>query len=162
MDNAGSGALTDGVSAGPLVLYATVSGNAEELARAAAETLREDGLAPVVRNVADVPIAALAAGDVVLVVASTWGDGAPPPDAAAFAAELASAPSGALARLRYAVLALGSSSYPGFCAFGRRLDAAFARLGARPLTPRVECDTRFKDGYERWLAAVRAALRATG
>ena len=162
MDKAGSDALTGGVSSGPLVLYATVSGNAEELARVAAETLRKDGLAPAVRNVADLPLATLAAGDVVLVVASTWGDGAPPPDAAAFEAALAAAPADALAHLRYAVLALGSSSYPGFCAFGRRLDAEFARLGARSLTPRVDCDTRFKDGYERWLAAVRGALRATG
>ncbi len=143
-----------------LVLYATVSGNAEQLAHAAAGTLRADGFAPAVRNVADFPAAALADWDVLLLVASTWGDGEPPPDAADFAAALAAGPEGGLAHLRYAVLALGSSMYPGFCAFGRRLDADLARRGARPLAPRVECDTRFKAGYERWLGEVRTALRA--
>jgi sulfite reductase (NADPH) flavoprotein alpha-component len=147
------------VPAGPLVLYATVSGNAEQLAHAAGEALRADGFAPAVRNMADFPAAGLREWDVVLVVASTWGDGEPPPDAAEFAAALAAAPAGSLASVRHAVLALGSSMYPGFCAFGRRLDADLARAGARDLVPRVECDTRFKAGYERWLADVRAALR---
>ena len=139
------------MSSSVLILYASVSGTAEELAAFTALKLRAAGLAAEVANVADFPAARLAEFDTVLLIASTWGEGEPPPDAADFAAAL---PALRLPQLRYAVLALGSRAYPEFCAFGRRLDEDLAKCDAQRLLPRVECDTKLKADFERWLADV--------
>ena len=139
------------MSSSVLILYASVSGTAEELAAFTALKLRAAGLAAEVANVADFPAARLAEFDTVLLIASTWGEGEPPPDAADFAAAL---PALRLPQLHYAVLALGSRAYPEFCAFGRRLDEDLAKCDAQRLLPRVECDTKLKADFERWLADV--------
>ena len=123
------------------ILYATVSGNAEELAHAAAR---------------------LAEFDAALVIASTWGEGVAPPDAEEFCAALGGGAALDLGRLNYAVLALGSSMYPDFCACGKRIDAGLAQRGAKRLVERVDCDTKFKADYERWLGAVESALAMRG
>lgn len=141
------------------ILYATVSGNAEELAHAAAGRLAQAPTRAIeVHNVADFRAARLPEFDAVLVIASTWGEGVAPPEAEEFCATLAGEPALDLGRLHYAVLALGSSMYPDFCACGKRVDADLARRGARRLVARVDCDTKFKADFERWLGAVEAAL----
>lgn len=145
------------VSTSALVLYATVSGNAEELAHAAAAELSAKGHTCFVENVAEFPAARLREFDVALVIASTWGEGEPPPDAADFCAALA-APELRFESLRYAVLALGSSSYRDFCAGGRLVDERLAARGARRLLPRRDCDTKFKADFQEWLQQVEIAL----
>ena len=138
------------------VLYATVSGNAEALAAAVVTQLRAAGQTAEALNMADYPPARLAEERTVLIIASTWGEGALPPDAEAFCAALAGhAP---LPRLRYAVLALGSRAYGDFCGGGRRIDEALEKCGATRLRPRVECDTKYKADFGRWLAAVLEVL----
>lgn len=153
-----SRSIGGGMSSTVLILYASVSGTAEELAAFTALTLRAAGLAAEVANVADFPAASLAEFDTVLLIASTWGEGEAPPDAEVFAAALGKLPAGSLPQLRYAVLALGSRAYPEFCAFGRRLDEDLAQCGAQRLRPRVECDTKLKADFERWLADVLHGL----
>lgn len=140
------------------VLYATVSGNAEQLAQLAANRLTDHGFAVLMSNVADFPAARLKELDTALVIASTWGEGEPPPDAAAFCAGLRQPAGLSLPHLRYAVLALGSSSYTAFCGCGRQIDEDLARRGAHRLLPRIDCDTKFKSVFERWLEDVRLAL----
>lgn len=148
------------MSAPVAVLYATVSGNAEELARAAARALGERGHDCLVANVADFSAARLRECDVALFAVSTWGEGEAPPDAAEFFATAADSAL-RLDGLRYAVLALGSSSYRDFCAAGRILDARLAERGARRLLPRRDCDTKFKADFQEWLQQVEVALDAS-
>lgn len=145
------------MSASVAVLYATVSGNAEELAHATAQALGERSRACVVANVADFPAARLREFDAALLVVSTWGVGEVPPDAAVFFAALA-LPALRLDGLRYAVLALGSSSYRDFCAAGRKIDELLAARGARRLLSRRDCDTKFKADFQEWLTQVDEAL----
>lgn len=141
------------------IIYATVSGNAEQLAHAAAARLAATAARAIeAHNVADFPAARLGEFDAALVIASTWGEGEAPPDAVEFCAALGADAALDLSRLRYAVLALGSSTYPDFCACGKRIDADLARRGAKRLVGRVDCDTKFKADFERWLAAIDAAL----
>lgn len=142
------------MSAPVLVLYATASGNAEMLAHATTERLQSCGLATQVANVADFPAPRLAEAGVALLIASTWGEGEPPPDAVGFCAVLEEPERLRLDGLSYAVLALGSSSYRDFCGCGRRIDEQLARCGARRLLPRVECDTKFKATFQTWLDQV--------
>jgi len=150
------------MSPGPItLLYATVSGTAEGLAAEAAQRLRAAGWSPRVASVADFPAADLAGAGHVLLFVSTWGDGEPPPEAAEFCAAVRDPAGPPLERLRYAVLALGSSRYPDFCACGRQLDEDLARRGARRLVPRGECDLRFRADFEAWWSAVGAALAAS-
>lgn len=138
------------------ILYATVSGNAEELARETAKRL--EGNEVVVRNLADVAVAELPAIETALFIVSTWGDGESPPDAAGFFKEIAGPEAPSLEDLAYAVLALGSSRYPDFCGSGRRLDDDLARLGARRLLPRVDCDVKMKATFEDWLHRIGEAV----
>ena len=149
-----------GVSKSVAILYATASGNAEMLAFAAQERLVADGFAAHVNNVADISAARLRDLEVVLIIASTWGEGEPPPDAAEFCSALEPPAQFRLEHLRYAVLALGSLGYTDFCGCGRRIDENLARAGARRLLPRVECDTKFKAQFEQWIARVPAEIRA--
>lgn len=139
------------------VLYATVSGNAEELAHATADRLAAGGRIASLANLADFPAARLAEFGAALFIVSTWGEGEAPPDAADFFAALA-VPDLRLGGLRYAVLALGSSSYRDFCAAGRKVDELLAARGARRLLSRRDCDTKFKTDFQEWLAQVDEAL----
>lgn len=140
------------------ILYATASGNAEQLAELAAAHFAARGWDASAVNLADFPAARLRETPLVLVIASTWGDGEPPPDAADFVAALRAPEPLDLAGLRYAVLALGSSMYPAFCACGREIDARLAVHGAQRLVPRVDADTKYLADFQRWLGDVTAAL----
>jgi sulfite reductase alpha subunit-like flavoprotein len=64
--------------------------------------------------------------------------------------------------LRYAVFALGSSSYVDFCGCGRRLDVDLEKAGAGRLLSCAEADTKFKRAFEDWLDRVLAILTAEG
>lgn len=140
------------------ILYATVSGNAEVLAQLAAERLQTAGREVTVHNVAEFPASRLCGLRTALIIASTWGEGAPPPEAEEFCTALAAGHDLRLPQLRFAVFALGSSSYKNFCGCGRRLDEDLARCGATRLLPCAVTDTKFKVRFERWLAQLEARL----
>lgn len=141
-----------------VILYATVSGNAEQLALAAAETLAAAGHTGEVQNVAEFPAERLREFDTALFIVATWDEGMPPPDAEEFYRAIAIERTLDLSPLRYAVLALGSSMYRDFCAAGRLLDERLAARGARRLLPRRDCDTKYKTDFQEWLAEVDVAL----
>jgi sulfite reductase (NADPH) flavoprotein alpha-component len=73
-------------------------------------------------------------------VISTQGDGDPPDDARGFVEFLAGKRAPKLAQLKFAVLGLGDSSYPQFCAIGAKLDARLSELGATRLFARGDAD----------------------
>lgn len=139
-----------------LVLWASQTGQAETFAQCCARQLAEQGLA--VRSLAmnDASLDELRGAASVLLVASTFGDGDAPDNAADFWQRLQAAP--AFAPLRYAVLAFGDSSYGQFCGFGRRLDERFKHLGASPLLARVDCEAHDPAPAEGWLAGIIGAL----
>ncbi len=70
----------------------------------------------------------------VIFVVSTFGNGDAPTDAKKLKLELNDilngGGGGVLKSLKYMVLALGSKSYPNFCAFGKFLDTTLEKLGA--------------------------------
>lgn len=87
-------------------------------------------------------------GRFLLLVSATTGQGDIPPNLQPFATDLAErAPW--LKGLRYALVAMGDSSYDHFCGAGRRLDSQLQELGAIAVVPRLELDATLHDEPER-------------
>ena len=142
------------------VLYASQTGNGRRVAERLGRSLEVAGLAAQVLNVADYPPKQLAQERLLFLVTSTHGDGDPPDDARAFVDHLSGRRAVRLEQLAYAVLALGDSSYPKFCATGRLLDERLAELGARRLAARVECDVDVEVKAAPWLEQAVVGARA--
>jgi sulfite reductase (NADPH) flavoprotein alpha-component len=147
------------------VLYGSQTGNSRRLAEKLARDAEGAGLAVRLVRADAYPQRELKNERQLAIVISTQGDGDPPDDARGFVEFLAGKRAPQLPDLRYAVLALGDSSYPQFCAIGRRLDARLAELGATRLVALAEADLDLETVAAPWLdrtlAAAREALKAS-
>ena len=136
------------------ILYGSQTGNGEVIAREFAERARGQGLVANLVSLADYRSANLKRESVVTIVVSTHGEGDPPDDAELFHEFLLSPKAPKLPGLRYAVLALGDSSYVNFCQTGREIDDRLAQLGAERLLSVVECDLDYESAALGWSDAV--------
>ncbi len=139
---------------GPLVLWASQTGNAEDFAARLAERFGGSQLV----NMNDLPLPDLATARDVLVVTSTFGDGGPPDNGATFWDRLDSPEAPALDGIRYAVLGIGDRSYANFCGHAKSIDTRLAALGATRILERTECEVYDDEPMDRWADQVAALL----
>jgi sulfite reductase (NADPH) flavoprotein alpha-component len=150
-------ALTQAASSQVIVAYASQTGFAEEIATRTQQSLLAAGTPALLLPLARVDAALLALPARILFVVSTTGEGDAPDAAAPFISQVMAQPRqgqpaqpGPFAQLRYAMLALGDSSYTHFCRFGRSLDDWLQQHGAAPLFDRVDMDDGAAQALRDW------------
>lgn len=132
-----------------LVVQASQSGMAERIAEKTAGALAEGGRAALLMPLDALEPHRLRAGDLLLFIVSTTGDGDPPLSAAAFARTHMKAPE-KLPPCRYALLALGDRQRRHFCGFGIRVDTWLRESGAAPIADMICVDRLDRAALERW------------
>lgn len=133
------------------IIYASQSGQAEDIARKTARALEAGGEAVALRRIDQPWLDELARPRRLLFVVSTYGEGDPPDHALRFARSVMTDDARPELRgLRYGVLALGDRGYPTFCAFGHRVDAWLRQAGAIPEPGLMVVDRMARDALQRW------------
>ncbi len=134
------------------ILYGSQTGQAKRIASELSAHAEAAGLAVRLIRADGYAQRELAKESHLVVVISTQGDAEPPDDARALVEFVLGKRAPKLPNLRYAVLGLGDSSYPQFCAIGRQLDARLAELGASRFAPLGEADVDIDAVAKPWAA----------
>ena len=142
------------------ILYGSHTGNGKKIAEQAAEAATARGLKPEVRDMNDYPGRQLAQEQNLLVIVSTHGEGEPPVSAEELHQFIGGPRAPKLPKLKFAVLALGDTSYIHFCQTGKDFDERLAALGATRLLDRIDADVAYKPAAAHWITATLDKLTA--
>ncbi|AOZ90844.1 bifunctional nitrate reductase/sulfite reductase flavoprotein subunit alpha [Paenibacillus crassostreae] len=143
------------------ILWASQTGNAENVAIDCAKKLQSSGYNIRLLNMNDYSISELSTERFVLFIASTFGAGDPPDNGENFFYSLSADDMTHLPQLQFAVLAFGDTNYDQFCGFGRQLDARMEQLGAQRAFEFVCCDTDFHNQAESWMNNIDLVIKET-
>jgi sulfite reductase (NADPH) flavoprotein alpha-component len=141
------------------IVYGSQTGNARRVAEQLAQECEAAGLVVRLARADAYPLRELGSERLLYLVLSTQGDGDPSDDALALVEFLAGKRAPKLPELKYAVLGLGDSSYPQFCAVGRRVDARLAELGATRLFAAGEADLDIETIAAPWRSQALGSAR---
>ena len=139
-----------GEAASLTILYGSQTGNAKGVASQYKEVAEQAGFAVKLVSMADYKPRSLKKESHLLIAVSTHGEGEAPDDAVELHEFLASKKAPKLSDLKYAVIALGDSSYEFFCQTGKDFDVRLAALGATALLPRLDCDVDYEQDVASW------------
>jgi len=141
------------------IVFGSQTGNARRIAERLAHAAEAAGLAVRLLRADAYPTRELRNERHLVIVISTQGDGDPPDDARGLVDFIAGKRAPQLPELHYAVLGLGDSSYPQFCAIGRKLDERLAELGATRWIARGDADLDIDGIATPWLDAALVAAK---
>ncbi|XQW85426.1 assimilatory sulfite reductase (NADPH) flavoprotein subunit [Thalassotalea piscium] len=132
------------------ILYGSQTGNAKGVASTLATQAKANGLNVDLINMGEFKPKSIKNLTHLLIVTSTNGEGEPPDDAIALHEFLSSKKAPKLTDLHYSVLALGDTSYEYFCKTGKDFDEFLIALGAKQISPRIDCDVDYEETAEAW------------
>ena len=141
------------------IISASHTGNGRKICEKLLAAVQSLGMQARVVKAGDYQPREIAKEKLLYVVISTHGDGDPPDEARALYEFLGTKRAPQLPELQYSVLALGDTSYPKFCEAGRVVDERLAKLGAKRLLPRVDCDVDFEQLAQTWADDALARIR---
>ncbi|CNF03947.1 sulfite reductase subunit alpha [Yersinia rohdei] len=157
-------ALAPAVAAPATLTITLISASQTGNARRLAEQLRDDLLAAKLNvnlvNAGDYKFKQIAQERLLIIVASTQGEGEPAEEAVALHKFLLSKKAPKLPETAFAVFGLGDTSYEHFCQAGKDFDNKLAELGAERLLNRVDADVEYQASAQQWRQQVVAALQA--
>ncbi|MBX9475477.1 NADPH-dependent assimilatory sulfite reductase flavoprotein subunit [Yersinia enterocolitica] len=152
------------VAAAAAVTITLISASQTGNARRLAEQLRDDLLAAKLNvnlvNAGDYKFKQIAQERLLVIVASTQGEGEPAEEAVALHKFLFSKKAPKLPETAFAVFGLGDTSYEHFCQAGKDFDNKLAELGAQRLLERVDADVEYQESAQQWRQQIVAALQA--
>ncbi|GLT13241.1 assimilatory sulfite reductase (NADPH) flavoprotein subunit [Vibrio algivorus] len=147
------------------IIYASQTGNAKGVAEALKNEADANGIAVDLFDASDYKGKNLAKETHLIIVASTNGEGEAPDNAIELHEFLQSKKAPKLDNLKYAVIALGDSSYEFFCQTGKDFDSYLSKLGATAFLDRLDCDVDYEAPASEWrkqaLEKVKETLSAS-
>ncbi|HGN1708060.1 TPA: NADPH-dependent assimilatory sulfite reductase flavoprotein subunit [Providencia rettgeri] len=142
------------------IISASQTGNARRLSEQLRERLISEKISVNLVNAGDYKFKQINQEKVLVVVASTQGEGEPAEEAVALHKYLYSKKAPNLSQTSYAVFALGDSSYEKFCQAGKDFDSQLALLGAIPLIERIDADVEYQAIADEWVENLTQVLKA--
>lgn len=160
----GTAALTPAPVAAEAPAITLISASQTGNARRVAEALRDDLLAAKLNvnlvNAGDYKFKQIASEKLLVIVASTQGEGEAPEEAVALHKFLFSKKAPKLTDTAFAVLGLGDTSYEFFCQAGKDFDSKLAELGGERLLDRVDADVEYQTAAAQWRSRLVDVLKA--
>ena len=141
------------------ILYGSQTGNARSIAEELNEAAQAEGIATDLVSMGKFKEKNLKKTKNLVVLVSTQGEGDPPDDALNFVDFLNGSKAPKLKETRFAVCALGDSSYEFYCKTGKDFDPRLEELGGKRLFDRIDLDVDFDDDAEAWIASSIATLK---
>ena len=145
---------------GITLISASQTGNARRVAEALRDDLIAAQLNVTLINAGDYKFKQIANEKLLVVVASTQGEGEPAEEAVALHKYLFSKKAPKLENTAFAVFGLGDTSYEFFCQSGKDFDAKLAELGGERLLDRVDADVEYQSAAAEWRARLVDVLKA--
>ncbi len=142
------------------IVYGTETGNSKKVATDFALKAKKHSINAKVISLDQYRLIDLAKEEYLLAVISTQGEGEPPTAAKKFYDHIHQNDF-QLEKLKYAVLALGDTSYPLFCKAGEDVDARLEKLGGKRVVPILKCDVDYEEEAETWFSQVLQKLGNT-
>ncbi|WP_019972697.1 sulfite reductase flavoprotein subunit alpha [Mycobacterium sp. 141] len=140
------------------ILYGTQTGNAEAVAADTAAAAKAQGFDVTVNGLDEITVDEIAGFRYLLIVTSTYGEGEMPDNAELFWEALSSTQAPRLEAVSYGVLALGDTSYDGFCQAGKLIDTRLEQLGASRIVGRADCDVDYEAQAAEWVQGAVGSL----
>lgn len=134
------------------ILYGSQTGNAEGIGEQLKAGAEAKGYAAQLIDMDDYKPNQLKKEQNLVVLISTYGEGEPPDNAIGLHEYLHGKKAPKLDGLKFAVLALGDTSYEFYCQTGKDFDQQLEKLGGTRVLDRIDCDVDYEDAAEEFVS----------